>query len=915
MGNIPLVVSREGARAPIKDVRGAMSSPDDFGAQIGRATQQLGAQLGTSATNLQTTLKDETDKKRSEGVAIATATDAAALDRTTLEAQRNAPADGKGTAETAWQAHQAQIDQKANERFPDDPDARAKYKQQMTQLAGAQQRQNVAFEYKQEDLKTRTDMSTALDSITNRTRTNPGAYDENLVIADKLIDDSKIIPAGQKEGMKLAFRSQIGEARFDAGLSAARSAEDFDALEAEAKSDKFVKSMDPKTYDRVLNGIKASRNTFQTQEGAKAGAALSSMEARSKDRAIIPEAEMSEMAATLKNAKSPALISRFAEISQQQADLQTYGKQTPAQLKQRETELRAGSTAAAGGAGKYIDIAANVSGLPAGTIAAVFGNEYSASDVAAGKLNEPNKAGASSARGMFQMIDGTFVGTVRANPGLFGDQTGRSDQQILALRNDPENQAKAMGAFTKANVAILQKNGMALTPPNVYMMHFLGAGGGLRFLKALQENPNQDARGAADFSAVSANASVFLKKNGDARTVGEIYDMFANKIIRNTGVTAAAYNRAEYFNNMATEKEKAVKADPITQARADTLIPNTPLSDVNSYSARGAEAMAAANYYSIAPADMKPFTAEEADTLTRKLKEGTADDKLAVLAQIQAMDKSAPGMATAALKQLGESETATGHVAGLSYSGRTEDAAKAMRGMERMDTDKTMGHSFGKAGDVQREFSSVVGSSLDGMTGAQRSAILKAAQGHYLSNSPGYSEVLDTGQFRKSVAAVLGVDSVAEINGAKTIAPPGVQPEKFEAAIEGAFSDQDYAVMSVNGQPPKYRDGSTVPARDIANEGVPVWAGAGTYQMRMADGTYLVSGERDAQGNALKYRFTPTKEHVEAAINRQVAPSPGAAAAAAIPPNTPVAPPPNDGQNYPAPRPRLTDRADRSNPQ
>ena len=37
MGNIPLLTAREGARTALQPGRGAMSSPDDFGASIGRA--------------------------------------------------------------------------------------------------------------------------------------------------------------------------------------------------------------------------------------------------------------------------------------------------------------------------------------------------------------------------------------------------------------------------------------------------------------------------------------------------------------------------------------------------------------------------------------------------------------------------------------------------------------------------------------------------------------------------------------------------------------------------------------------------------------------------------------------------------------------------------------------------------------
>lgn len=52
MGNIPLVTAREGARTTLQPGRGAMSSPEDFGSAIGRATQGLGSALGEASSQV-----------------------------------------------------------------------------------------------------------------------------------------------------------------------------------------------------------------------------------------------------------------------------------------------------------------------------------------------------------------------------------------------------------------------------------------------------------------------------------------------------------------------------------------------------------------------------------------------------------------------------------------------------------------------------------------------------------------------------------------------------------------------------------------------------------------------------------------------------------------------------------------------
>lgn len=155
-------------------------------------------------------------------------------------------------------------------------------------------------------------------------------------------------------------------------------------------------------------------------------------------------------------------------------------------------------------------------------------------------MNPEAKAPNSSATGLFQFIEQTWLGLVKrqgANVGLEDaaaaisrDGAGRytvadptTRQQILALRKDPTLASKMAGIFTAENRETL-KGALGRDPSGgeLYIAHFLGVNGASNFITQAANNPDKSAA-AAFPDAASANRSIFFDGKGRARTLREVY--------------------------------------------------------------------------------------------------------------------------------------------------------------------------------------------------------------------------------------------------------------------------------------------------------------------------------------------------------------------------------------------------------
>jgi hypothetical protein len=158
-------------------------------------------------------------------------------------------------------------------------------------------------------------------------------------------------------------------------------------------------------------------------------------------------------------------------------------------------------------------------------------------------LNPNARAATSSATGLFQFIDSTWLDMVRrhgADHGL-GEQAqalangadAQTRREILALRNDPEIAARMAGELTRENADILQRNlGRAPHAGELYAAHVMGAGGALKLIAAASEGASSAA--AVFPREASANQGLFYEASGAPRSAQALLDKL--KLTANAGI-------------------------------------------------------------------------------------------------------------------------------------------------------------------------------------------------------------------------------------------------------------------------------------------------------------------------------------------------------------------------------------------
>ena len=155
-------------------------------------------------------------------------------------------------------------------------------------------------------------------------------------------------------------------------------------------------------------------------------------------------------------------------------------------------------------------------------------------------LDNTAKSKGSSAAGLFQFIDQTWLSLIKRHGGEHGlgqyaDAISRTDSgrlvvgspgmksAILALREDPEISALMAGeAVSETKKSLECALGRKVCAGELYAAHFLGESGAKRLI-TLNEQRSGARADLAFPDAAKSNRNVFYHADGRAKTVGEVH--------------------------------------------------------------------------------------------------------------------------------------------------------------------------------------------------------------------------------------------------------------------------------------------------------------------------------------------------------------------------------------------------------
>jgi hypothetical protein len=209
-------------------------------------------------------------------------------------------------------------------------------------------------------------------------------------------------------------------------------------------------------------------------------------------------------------------------------------------------------------------------------------------------FNPKASATTSSARGLYQFIDQTWLGTVKEagsqlGYGKYADAITKSSSgnysvsdpaardAIMKLRDDPDAASSMAAVLTQSNsFKLTGAIGRRPTDAELYMAHFMGVGGAAKLISNAEDNPN--ASGARLFpNAAAANRSIFYDRGGRERSVAQVYSVLTQRYdsAANSSATRSAMASAGVMPASAAFAGAAAGTAPIDNAAYLSSFPDS----------------------------------------------------------------------------------------------------------------------------------------------------------------------------------------------------------------------------------------------------------------------------------------------------------------------------------------------------
>jgi Transglycosylase SLT domain len=226
-------------------------------------------------------------------------------------------------------------------------------------------------------------------------------------------------------------------------------------------------------------------------------------------------------------------------------------------------------------------------------------------------FNPTAGASTSSAHGLFQFIDQTWLTTVKEAGAQFGygnlaDMISKSSdgsysvsdpdarKAIMKLRDDPTVASAMAAAFTQSNSFKL--TGMIGRRPSdseLYMAHFMGVGGAAKLIGNAEDNGQASAARLFP-NAAAANRSIFYDRStGRARSVSEVYSVLQQRY-DSAATSSATQSAMASVGGDVVKPSVAVASAAPSPSVADTASFLSSFPDTRSVAPAAAVATAAA---------------------------------------------------------------------------------------------------------------------------------------------------------------------------------------------------------------------------------------------------------------------------------------------------------------------------------
>jgi hypothetical protein len=187
-------------------------------------------------------------------------------------------------------------------------------------------------------------------------------------------------------------------------------------------------------------------------------------------------------------------------------------------------------------------------------------------------LNPNARANTSSATGLFQFIESTWLDMVRRHGAAHGlgeqanalrnGANAQTRRDILALRSDPELSARMAGELARENAATLQARlGRAPNAGELYAAHVMGPNGALRLIEAAQQGaPNAVSIFPRE---AAANRGLFYA-NGQPRSAQGLLDRLG--LDADAGIGSAQQSPAASAGRLEYGSEGEAMSPALAQA-------------------------------------------------------------------------------------------------------------------------------------------------------------------------------------------------------------------------------------------------------------------------------------------------------------------------------------------------------------